>query len=470
MKQHKGARSFHALIVDDEAVIGETLQGIFADEGWESDWCASGEAALEYCSKKKTDLILLDVWLTGMDGLETLQKLSQSSTCPPVVVMSGHGTIETAVKATKLGAVDFLEKPLELERILPLLDMARRKQEPHQADLSIDKQGVYPLVGESEATAAIHRKIKVVAPRHSWVLITGENGTGKEVVARNIHLNSLRAEKEFVAVNCAAIPDSLIESELFGYAKGAFTHALTSKRGRFELAHRGTLFLDEIGDMSLKVQAKILRILQEQSFERLGSTESIKVDVRVIAATNKDLPVEIQAGRFRKDLFYRLNVIPVHLLPLGGRVADIAPLATHFLGVIAVELSQQAKVFSEDAMKVMKRYSWPGNVRELRNLVERLSVLVEGEMIEKEHLPKHLLDGSQSTEKAQYLQLSEELSDSGETLKQARDEFEKRFIQSRLEDNNWNISKTASCIGVERSHLHRKLRALGIEARKDEGV
>ncbi|MDD9950358.1 MAG: sigma-54 dependent transcriptional regulator [Zetaproteobacteria bacterium] len=470
MRQSK-KKSYHAVIIDDEPIIGEALQGILSDEGWDSRWFPSGESALEFLHYATTDLILLDVWLEGMDGLETLQQLREKDYCPPVVVMSGHGTIETAVKATKLGAADFLEKPLELEKILPLLDMAVRKRSLYAAEHGNATLGVYPLVGESDATAALHRKIKVVAPRHSWVLITGENGTGKEVVARNIHLNSSRARREFVAVNCAAIPDSLIESELFGYSKGAFTHALSAKKGRFELAHRGTLFLDEIGDMSLQVQAKILRILQEQSFERLGSTETVRVDVRVIAATNKDLHVEIQEGRFRKDLFYRLNVIPVHLLPLREREADIVPLAEHFSELIALELGQNPKLFTREVCEAFRSYTWPGNVRELKNIVERLSVLVEGEKVEKQHLPSHLLMPVHSLKASQVgEQVPEQLAPDEVvgTLKQARDAFERRFIQTRLQENNWNISKTASCIGIERSHLHRKLRHLGIEPKKIE--
>ena len=293
----------HALIVDDQQSICETLAGVLADEGWTSVLALSGGQALQEIKKHSFDLVLLDVWMDGIDGIDTLQQLRELRPNLPVVIMSGHGTIETAVKSTKLGAYDYLEKPLSLEKLLPILNYAAALK------LSRGVQNVatnsYDLIGSSEFVAAVHRRIKVVAPRNSWILITGENGTGKEVVARNIHMSSPRCDHPFVAVNCAAIPEELIESELFGHKRGAFTNALADKQGRFGLAHQGTLFLDEIGDMSLRTQAKILRILQEQRFEPIGSTETVSVDVRVIAATNKDLQKEIASGNFRDDLFYR---------------------------------------------------------------------------------------------------------------------------------------------------------------------
>lgn len=451
-----------ALIVDDEQSICTTLAGVFSDEGWESLSARSGLEAIRMFQKNSVDLVLLDVWMQGMDGIQTLQKLRDLKGDIPVVIMSGHGTIETAVRATRLGAFDYLEKPLSLEKLIPLIEHADKIRQIRQGDDQVVSKD-FRLIGESEAMAAIHRKIKVIAPRNSWVLITGENGTGKEVVARNIHLQSPRVDKSFVAVNCAAIPEELIESELFGHAKGAFTSAVSARRGKFELAHQGTLFLDEIGDMSLKTQAKILRILQEQSFERLGDVETINVNVRVLAATNKDLQEEIAAGRFREDLYYRLNVIPMSVPPLRERRSDIPVLAEFFLREMGRELGENPRRLSMDALRAMKNYSWPGNVRELRNLIERLSILVAGDYIDLTDLPeliRHPAGGGESVE------WDEEFSTSGSTLKEAKNSFERSFIIEKLEEYGWNISKTAEAIGIERSNLHRKLRLYGIDTKR----
>ncbi|MFK7825022.1 MAG: sigma-54-dependent transcriptional regulator [Oligoflexales bacterium] len=447
-----------ALIIDDERSICSTLAGVFSDEGWKSLTASSGREGINYYKNNHVDLVLLDVWMKGLDGIQTLQKLKEIKGEVPIVIMSGHGTIETAVKATKLGAFDFLEKPLSLEKLIPMIEHAAKLQSLREHGNNL-RDHSYELIGESESIGAIHRKIKVVAPRNSWVLITGENGTGKEVVARNIHLQSTRGDKSFVAVNCAAIPEELIESELFGHAKGAFTNALSSKKGKFELAHQGTLFLDEIGDMSLKTQAKVLRILQEQNFERLGDTQTIEVDVRVIAATNKDLQEEIRIGRFREDLFYRLNVIPIHLTSLRERGKDILVLANFFLEQLSLELGEPAKFFTSDAENNLVRYHWPGNVRELRNLVERLSILVTTRGIEAEDLPEYIKECKADSENLNEL-------NSSATLKEARSHFEKSFIIEKLEEHGWNISKTAEAIGVERSNLHRKLRNFGIDLKR----
>lgn len=447
-----------ALIIDDERSICSTLAGVFSDEGWKSLSASSGKEGINYYKNNQVDLVLLDVWMKGLDGIQTLQKLKEIKGEVPIVIMSGHGTIETAVKATKLGAFDFLEKPLSLEKLIPMIEHAAKIQSLREHGNNLHDHS-YQLIGESESIGAIHRKIKVVAPRNSWVLITGENGTGKEVVARNIHLQSTRGDKSFVAVNCAAIPEELIESELFGHAKGAFTNAFSAKKGKFELAHQGTLFLDEIGDMSLKTQAKILRILQEQSFERLGDTQTIGVDVRVIAATNKDLQEEIKLGQFREDLFYRLNVIPIHLTPLRERGRDIIVLANYFFEQLSDELGEPAKFFSPNAENCLLNYHWPGNVRELRNLVERLSILVSSHAIEVEDLPDYIREC-----KAVAGDLDE--LNSPATLKEARSHFEKSFIIEKLEEHGWNISKTAESIGVERSNLHRKLRNFGIDLKR----
>ncbi len=458
-----------ALIIDDEVSICHSLAGVLSDEGWRTVTATSGRQGMIEYKLHAPDIVLLDVWMPGMDGIETLQRLKEMREDIPVVIMSGHGTIETAVKATKLGAFDFLEKPLSIEKLLPMIEHARRmrstdavKGDSTRADF---KAGAPEIIGTSPAAESVRKLIRMVAPRNSWVLITGENGTGKEVCARNIHDQSPRAHKPFVAVNCAAIPEELIESELFGHAKGAFTNAIAAKRGRFELAHQGTLFLDEIGDMSLKTQAKILRILQEQKFERLGDDQSIEVDVRVVAATNKDLQAEIRAGRFREDLFYRLNVIPFVMPPLRERQADIPALASHFLREMARELKEPVKHFSEEAIEVLQNHTWPGNIRELRNLIERLSIMVPGGEIDVADLPDAVL-GADRDLGSNDLALN---IPAGATLKQAKSDFERTFILDRLQENQWNVSKTADAIGIERSNLHRKLRAYQIDPKRLKG-
>jgi len=455
-----------ALIIDDEKAICSSLAGVLEDEGWRAVTAHSGRQGMIEYKLNAPDIVLLDVWMPGMDGIETLQKLKEIREGVPIVIMSGHGTIETAVKATKLGAFDFLEKPLSIEKLLPMIAHARQMRLSREKSLE-PKERSHNLIGVSPALEATKRLIKVVAPRNSWVLITGENGTGKEVVAHNIHLNSSRSHKAFIAVNCAAIPEELIESELFGHAKGAFTNAIATKRGRFEMAHQGTLFLDEIGDMSLKTQAKILRILQEQKFERLGDDASIDVDVRVIAATNKDLQEEIKRGSFREDLFYRLNVIPFVLAPLRERQEDIPVLAEHFLAEMAAELKEPRKRFSEEALELLQTYNWPGNVRELRNLVERLTIMVPGEEIQVADLPDSVFsvcDDKDGLSTEQGMNIAP-----GTSLKQAKSDFEKSFILDRLQENQWNVSKTADAIGIERSNLHKKLRGYGIDPKRLKG-
>ena len=454
-----------ALVVDDESSICESLKGVLSDEGWDVRTANAGLEGLKIFLVDQIDLVFLDVWMEGIDGIETLQKMRDKKTNVPIVIMSGHGTIETAVKATKLGAMQFLEKPLSIEKIIPILDAAQNVKElPEKLDENYLKK--YQLIGESKQINAIRRQIKIVSPRNSWVLITGENGTGKEVVARNIHLSSKRLDKPFVAVNCAAIPEELIESELFGHSKGAFTNATADKRGKFELANHGTLFLDEIGDMSMKTQAKILRILQEQQFERVGGHDTISVDVRVIAATNKNLEIEIANGNFREDLYYRLNVIPIEMPPLRQRKQDIALLVEYFLTLMSKEIGEPKKNLSEDALSYLTEYHWPGNVREVRNIIERISILVESSTVSRSDIPK-------------FRQKSFELQDGesgfiveackGMSLKKAREEFEKKFIIMSLEQSDWNVSKTAEAIGIERSNLHRKLRAYQIEPKQLKG-
>jgi two-component system nitrogen regulation response regulator NtrX len=391
-------------------------------------------------------------------------------------MMSGHGNIETAVKATKLGAFDFIEKPLSLERLLVLLQNVSNVQDLARENQALRKhlQKNRLLVGESASLRQIQDLIRRVAPTTGSVLVTGENGTGKELVVQSIHSLSPRFNKPFVEVNCAAIPEELIESELFGHEKGSFTGATQLRRGKFDLAHGGTLFLDEIGDMSLKTQAKILRILQEQKFERVGGSQTISVDVRVIAATNKDLRLEILNGNFREDLFYRLNVIAFVVPPLRDRTVDIPLLTEHFLKEFCAAHGRSRRALSSEATQVLNAYPWPGNVRELKNLIERVVILTseteEGKTITAAHLLDHLQDDAFSLRMREEgaLEFSAGRTDgqviAGKNLRDARQEFEKTFILKTLKKNEWNISKTAQILGIERSHLHRKIKSYGIEA------
>ncbi|NRA67116.1 MAG: sigma-54-dependent Fis family transcriptional regulator [Pseudobacteriovorax sp.] len=453
-----GIDSRLALIIDDEAKIRDALAGILEDEGWSSCQAASGLQGIELFKKNRPQLVLLDVWMEGFDGIQTLQELKTIDQDVPVVIMSGHANIETAVKATRIGAFEFLEKPLSIDKILPLLNHASQISESSE---KLNLSSGQNLIGDCAAMDQIKRQIKLVAHRNAWVLITGENGTGKEVVARQIHEQSTRREKAFIAVNCAAIPEDLIESELFGHNKGAFTNAVATKQGRFEMAHEGTLFLDEIADMSLKTQAKILRILQEQKFERVGGTETIEVDVRVIAATNKDLKTEIAEGRFREDLFYRLNVVPFALPPLRERGNDIALLSEYFLLTLSKEMNEPMKVMSSEALAVLRAYLWPGNIRELRNFIERLCILTPEQKIGRNSildlLPKENFD-PEGVET-----VAGSMPSVATTLKQAKTDFERTFILDKLEEHQWNITKTAEAIGVERSNLHKKLKGFGID-------
>ena len=398
-----------------------------------------------------------------MDGMETLTKIRNIYPDQLVVMMSGHGTIETAVKATKLGAYDFIEKPLSLEKVLLSIQNAAKVgqlvEENRELKAKIGKE--HEMIGNSKPIKDLKNQIKIAAPTSGWVLITGDNGTGKELVARAIHQNSKRQACPFIEVNCAAIPEELIESELFGHEKGSFTGATTQRRGKFDQAHKGTLFLDEIGDMSLKTQAKVLRILQEHKFERVGGNKTIEVDVRVIAATNKELEKEIAEGRFREDLYYRLNVIPFHVPPLRERKADIPHLATHFLEYFCSKESRDTKVLDEEAVQAIKSYSWPGNVRELKNLIERLVIMSPGNTITRNQLPQAVSDKKKTLEKDQGTH-----NFSAATFRNAKEEFEKEFLIQKLEENEWNISRTAEAIEVERSNLHRKIKSYKIVLEK----
>ncbi len=443
------------LIVDDEAGIRESLSSILRDERYSVEAVESAELALERLSTSSVEVVLLDVWLPGMDGMEALSRIQSLPQPPSVIIISGHGTIETAVRATKLGAFDFIEKPLSLERVIVLVRNAieqRRLQEENQL-LHTELGHRYRIVGDSVPMKALRQQIAVTAPTNGRVLIYGESGTGKELVARSLHAASLRNKAFFVEVNCAAIPEELIESELFGHVKGSFTGASEDKIGKFAKADGGTLFLDEVGDMSLRTQSKVLRVLEEQRFERVGSNQTLHVDVRVIAATNKNLEQEIARGAFRQDLFYRLNVIPFFVPPLRDRKEDIPVLARYFLAEFSSEYGKKTRELTEGAMEILLRYPWPGNVRELRNLVERLVIVCPQARIEPHHLPPELFRGVAESPQQPY-----------STLHEARSAYEREFILRKLQEHRWNMTQTASALGLERSHLYRKMKSLGIAA------
>ena len=447
------------LIVDDEERILQSLEGILTDEGFEVIRANNGPAALQRIDEVLPDLVLLDIWMPEMDGIETLVKIREIHPHLQVVMMSGHGTIETAVRATRLGAYDFIEKPLSLEKVILSINNALEyyRLEEEIGLLKEKERDKYKIIGESGAIKQLGEQIRIMAPTNAWVLISGENGTGKELVAHTIHRLSKRSNKPFVEVNCAAIPEELIESELFGHEKGAFTGATSMKKGKFDLAHEGTLFLDEIGDMSLKAQSKTLRILQEQKFERVGGSRTIKVDVRVIAATNKDLETEIGRGTFRDDLYFRLNVIPIRVPPLRERTEDIPSLVSEFLKEISMNTNLETKEFDGEALDIMRRYHWPGNVRELRNLVERLVIMTPGKIIQGKDIPAPFNQRSPMEEEFASILTSS-------SYKEAKGNFEKVFISRKLREFNGNISQTADALGIERSNLHRKIKAYGLES------
>ena len=450
------------LIVDDEAGVRSALSGVLRDEGYGVDAVDSGEACLDRVVRTSYDAIVLDIWLPGMDGLATLAKLQDRRVDAPVIMISGHGNIESAVRAIKMGAFDFVEKPLSLEKTVLVVANAvrQRRLEVENRELRATVDRRHTIVGESYVLRQLLEQVAMAAPTNGRVLIYGENGTGKELVARNIHMRSRRMKGPFIEVNCAAIPEELIESELFGHMKGAFTGAVADRRGKFELADGGTLFLDEIGDMSVKTQAKVLRALQEQVVEPVGGTSSVKVDVRVIAATNKELTGEIRAGRFREDLYFRLNVIPIFVPPLRDRGADIALLADHFMAEFAREYGRRPKRLDAGAATGLQSYRWPGNVRELRNVIERLMIMVPGDTIALSDLA--FLDGATAT-------AADAPDAPALTLHEARERFERDYILRALAAQHGNISRTADALGVERSNLYRKMKAFGIApARREE--
>jgi len=450
--------NYSVLVVDDEAGIRQSLTDVLQDEGYRVAAVESGEACLDFLAKEKCDVLLLDVWLPGIDGLETLEQVRALEHSPVVVMISGHGTIETAVRATKKGAFDFIEKPLSIEKTLLTLKHAigELKLSIQNRQLRKELEEKYRIIGDSVPMKALRQQLGLAAPTNGRVLVYGESGTGKELVAHALHQMSLRSEGPFVEVNCAAIPEELIESELFGHVKGSFTGAVEDKVGKFEQADGGTLFLDEIGDMSLRTQSKVLRVIEEQRFSPLGSKKELRVDVRVVAATNKHLEDEIQKGNFREDLFFRLNVIPFYVPPLREHPEDIPDLVNYFLGAFASAYGRRPKHFCEPALKVLLNYRWPGNVRELRNLVERMVIMVSGEGIERRHLPQTISNhyGRSGASRGTTSGFS--------TLHEARAAYERDYIVRKLEENQGNVTRAAEILGLERSHLYRKMKVLGI--------
>ncbi len=445
------------LIVDDEPGVRTALSGVLRDEGYSVEAVPSGEACLERVARGGVDLVVLDVWLPGMDGLATLARLRERQVDAQVVLISGHGNIESAVRAIKMGAFDFVEKPLSLEKTVLVIRNAlrQRRLEAENVALRARVERSQSMVGESYAMRQLRDQVAMAAPTNGRVLIYGENGTGKELVARTIHALSHRHTGPFVEVNCAAIPEELIESELFGHVRGAFTGAVADRRGKFEVADGGTIFLDEIGDMSLKTQAKVLRVLQEQTMEAVGGAARIKVDARVLAATNKDLQAEIRAGQFREDLYFRLNVIPIFVPALRDRHEDVPMLADHFMAAFAREYGRRIKAFEPAAVTAIQQYSWPGNVRELRNVIERLMIMVPGDTISASDLS--FLDPRGTPRSDPHGPSEERL-----TLHEARDNFERELILRTLAEQQGNMSRTADVLGVERSNLYRKMKAFGI--------
>jgi two-component system nitrogen regulation response regulator NtrX len=445
--------------VDDEPGIRESLSGVLEDEGLQCQAVESGERCLEELKRQAFDVILLDVWLPGMDGLETLARIQEIplEDRPEVVVISGHGTIETAVKATKLGAFDFLEKPLTIEKVTVVIHNAvqQRRLELEVNRLRATAETQPQIIGTSVPMKALRQQLSLMAATDGRVLIYGESGTGKELIAHAIHAASARANEPFIEVNCAAIPEELIENELFGHRKGGFAGAVEDKIGKLQRADGGTLFLDEVGDMSLKTQAKVLRALDEQRFEPVGSGESLQVDVRVVASTNKNLEDEIERGNFREDLFYRLNVVPFHVPPLRERVEDVRLLAGHFLREFTTAYGRKPKELTDDALRLLEDYPWPGNVRELRNLMERIVIMNPQSRIDARHL-------SLDRTRRGFDKPAERFG----SLHEVREAAERDYILKKLDEAKGNVSRAAELLGLERSHLYRKMKALAIAAKE----
>ena len=461
----RSGSSARLLVIDDDAAIRDSLRMILEYQGYAVMTAATGDEGAALVEREAPDLVFLDIKMPGMDGLEVLQRLTHLTDVTPIVVMSGHATISTAVEATRLGAFDFMEKPLETERVLVLVRNAvdSRRLRTENRSLRKDQEKRHQIVGESAGLGVVKGAIQKAAPTNATVLIWGESGVGKELVARAVHRESLRRDGPFVQVNCAAIPDDLIESELFGHEKGSFTGATDRQIGKFEQADKGTIFLDEIGDMSLKTQAKVLRVLQEGELERLGSNRLLKVDVRVIAATNKDLEAEIERGTFREDLYFRLSVIPIRVPPLRDRREDIPALVRHFVDLFSRESNRRPQRFTPAALEFMQKARWKGNVRELRNTVERLLIMTPGDTIDVDDL-RDVIRADTRPAPAADAPMNHMAPG---TLREFKESAERKFLVEKLRENAWNISKTAEVIGTPRSNLYKKLEQYAITQESD---
>ena len=451
------------LVIDDEQSICDVLSGILEDEGYDVSVALDGIEGCHKLAEKDFDLVFLDVWLPKKGGMEVLEEIKEKYPNIEVIIISGHGNIDLAVKEVKLGAFDFLEKPLSLDKIVTVVRNAltiedlKKENKQLKDTIFLDDE----MIGSGDAMMRVRELIDQSATSDSRILITGENGTGKELVARSIHQKSGRSDKPFIELNCAAIPDTLIESELFGHEKGAFTNAISRKKGKFEIAHTGTLFLDEIADMSLSAQAKVLRVIQELKFERIGSESSIEVDVRVLAATNKDIAELIRKKQFREDLYFRLNVIPIHLPPLRERKDDIELLVHYFLDKYGPQKQKEGrKEISRDGIARLKEYSWPGNIRELKNFIERITIMSEEQLISSDEVERFLGEKRVNDQENSLNEYSDM------KLNDAKDLFEKQFLEQKLKENNFVISKTAECLGIYPSNLHGKIKKLGITIEK----
>ena len=467
------------LVIDDEGAIRDSLRMILEYEDYQFVGAASGQEGIATVQRERPDLVLLDIKMPGMDGLEVLRKLHALDETLPVIMISGHGTTATAVEAIRSGAVDFLDKPLSSERVIVTLQNALEQSElrSENRELKLAMESKYEIVGNSTTLRKVLEAVQRAAPTNATVMLLGESGVGKELVARTIHRNSPRAGQRFVQVNCAAIPEELIESELFGHEKGSFTGATEKQIGKFEQADRGTIFLDEVGDMSPKTQAKVLRVLQEQEVERLGSARTIKVDVRVIAATNKDLESAIQRGEFREDLYFRLNVIPIVVPPLRERREDIPQLVQHFARLTSEEHNLKPKRVEPAAMEALQRYRWRGNIRELRNTVERLMIMSPADAVRLDDLPADVrsgevrsaipADNGRSVQAAAAPVAGVSSTPAAGTLREFKDAAERAYLVQKLRENNWNISKTAEVIDTPRSNLYKKLEQYGIKQETD---
>lgn len=451
------------LVVDDEEGIRSSLRGILEDESYSVTLAVDGLDALASLQKDLPDLVLLDIWMPGIDGLETLEKIKELYPDLAVVMISGHGTIETAVKSTKLGAFDFVEKPLSLEKVLVTvhnaISMSRLKQENSSLRGMIEER--FEIVGDSESARLLREQIRIVAPTSAPILIFGEKGTGKDSVAHTIHRYSPRSEKPFIAINCAAIPEELMESEIFGHEKGSFPGANALRKGKIDLADGGTLFFEEIAEMPLKLQQKLRKVIAEHKFERLGGVKSIDVDVRIMASSSSSLEEAIRSGAFSDDLYFLLNVVPFDLTPLRERKSDIPELVEHFLETFCRREMREKKSIGADVVEVLQAYDWPGNIRELKNIMERLVIMSSAASIDLMQLPEAILESRKAAPFS-----SEDIPPDNSSLRGAREDFERLFIIQKLEENDWNITRTAEAIDLERSNLHRKIRSYGIELKK----